>query len=337
MQQTRLVSCVDGGVHLLLPRGQFHAHRAAGPGIAGQHRSGQPRATWLHQPTRGEALDARERPTSQGLRRGGQVIDCLEEASAVAGNGILVHDKLARREHRRDGIGLGHTAAPVELALVLLHVVDQLALQVFAPEQRLGHRLPPRLLDTFQVLALVAGERLAADEVLQRTPILLRLLAVALHRLAAHVQTDRGTVVPLQPARVLVHPLQAEVDHLQSFDRLPVLLRDFRFAIGIGTLGATVAKGLHAAADGESGHTVGQPGERTAAVLLHRGLANHEGTGLQGARHRVVVARAGNRSAAHSGKGWGNSTAVSKAAHATAHQPTSGVCLHLAHVDRVRA
>jgi hypothetical protein len=64
-----------------------------------------------------------------------------KKPSAVAGDGLPVHDELARGEHRRDGVGFRQAAAPVKLALVLLHVVDQLALQVFAPEQRLGHRL----------------------------------------------------------------------------------------------------------------------------------------------------------------------------------------------------
>ena len=35
---------------------------------------------------------------------------------------------------------------------------------------------------------------------------------------------------------------------------------------------------------------IGQPRERSTAVHLHRRLANHECTGIQSARHGVVVA-----------------------------------------------
>lgn len=70
---------------------------------------------------------------------------------------------------------------------------------------------------------------------------------------------------------------------------------------------------------------IGQPRERAAAVLLHRRLADHEGPGIQGARHGVVVAGAGHRATAHPGKGRSHRTAVGKPQNTAANQTASGV------------
>ncbi len=100
-------------------------------------------------PTRapgGVALDA----GSDRAGRQCQAIEGLEEAGSKARDRCLVHHVLAGREHGRDGVRSSRTALGKASRLVLLHVGDELALQVFAERERLRHGRAPRLLDAWR-------------------------------------------------------------------------------------------------------------------------------------------------------------------------------------------
>ncbi len=105
----------------------------------------------------------------------------------MAPNRLPVHHVLAGRQHGGHRVGRCHATLPIELALVLLHVVEQVALQILAPQHRLSHGLAPGRLDPLQRLPLGGGQLLALGQPIERLPITLGLPAVVRHRARAHV------------------------------------------------------------------------------------------------------------------------------------------------------
>ncbi len=241
---------------------------------------------------------------------------------------LPVYDVFAGRQHGGHRVGRRHTAVAVELALVLLHVVEQVALQILAPQHWLSHGLAPGRLDALDGLPLGGAQLLAPGQRIERLPVALSLPPVVRHRARAHVRTDPGAALMLRPGGVVAHALQAELDHLTGLDHIAV-------ALGSARLAATTSPEQHRPARREAGHAVGQLCERPGAVLAHSSLADHERPGVQRARHRVLVARARHRTAGHAREGGRNWSPLRKLPHATTDHPSQGVRLYPAHGNRV--
>ena len=168
----------------------------------------------------------------------------------------------------------------VELPLVGGEVVDQLALQVFAPQERLGHAVLPARLDLLQHPAFVGGQFLAADERPDGLPVRLGLPGLVRLRLPSGGEGHCARIVALHPAEVRLHPLKAQVDRLEGLDRLAVLLGFLVLAV--------IAIGGEPPA-GEPPDALDEALQRRPAVLAHRRRAQHKGPGIEGARDRVPV------------------------------------------------
>ena len=208
---------------------------------------------------------------------------------------------------------------------MLIHVVQEIAFQVFAIGQWLRHGRAPCALDGIELFALIGCELLQAQQRFKYAAVSNSLAVVTLHGFPLHAYAERRTKVNAQPGAVVTHALQTELNHLLRLDRIPIV---FNWRRDGGRYRATAGKARHA---------VGQARQSTAAVFLDSGLAQHKGTGVQRAWYGVLIAGARNRTARLAREGRRHRTTGSETTDTSTNQTAAGVHFHTLDVDRMRA